>query len=160
MRPDLDAETAFRRLCRQRHVVFLDSVLRHPQLGRYSFVGADPFDFFSLPADGSDGLAALAARMQQWQTAPVPGLPPFQGGAAGLFSYDLNRSLERIAKPRYDEFQVPAMAIGFYDVVIATDHLEGRTLDHLARIPRTGYPAAAGPGRATPVPVLAVAPGP
>ena len=49
------------------------------------------------------------------------------GGAAGLLSYDLNRSLERIAKPRYDEFQLPAMVLGFYDVVIATDHVQGRT---------------------------------
>ena len=49
----------------------------------------------------------------------IDGLPPFQGGAAGLFAYDLNRSLERIARPRADEFQVPALAIGLYDVVVA-----------------------------------------
>ena len=99
-----------------------------------------------MPADGSDGLAILAARMQQWQTAPVPDLPPFQGGAAGLFSYDLSRSLERIAKPRYDEFQVPAMAIGFYDVVIATDHIARTNVDHLTRISRNGIDGGGGPG--------------
>lgn len=127
LRPDLDADAAFRRLCCRRRVIFLDSALRHPQLGRYSFVSADPFDFLTVPADGTDGLAALASRIQCWQTAPLAGLPPFQGGAAGLFAYDLHRSVERIPLPRYDEFRVPAMAIGFYDVVIATDHVQRRT---------------------------------
>ena len=49
-------------------------------------------------------------------------MPPFQGGAAGLLGYDLNRSLEAIAPPRFDEFQTPPAAIGFYDVVLAFDH--------------------------------------
>ena len=55
-----------------------------------------------------------------------PGLPPFQGGAAGLFSYDLGRSLERVPPPKADEFGVPALAVGFYDVVVAFDHAAGR----------------------------------
>jgi para-aminobenzoate synthetase component 1 len=38
----------------------------------------------------------------------------------------LNRSLERIAEPRFDEFGVPALAVGFYDVVLALDHQENR----------------------------------
>ena len=37
-------------------------------------------------------------------TPAIDGLPPFQGGLAGLLSYDLNRRLERIAAPRFDEF--------------------------------------------------------
>jgi para-aminobenzoate synthetase component 1 len=43
-----------------------------------------------------------------------------------LFSYDLNRSLEQIPRPQYDEFGVPALAIGLYDVVLAYDHQENR----------------------------------
>jgi para-aminobenzoate synthetase component 1 len=56
----------------------------------------------------------------------VPQLPPFQGGAAGLLSYDLGRQLERVARPAIDEFNVPAMAVGLYDVVAAFDHVERR----------------------------------
>jgi para-aminobenzoate synthetase component I len=56
----------------------------------------------------------------------LAGLPPFQGGAAGLFSYDLGRSLERLPTPRTDEFGVPALAVGLYDVVVAFDHADGR----------------------------------
>ncbi|RIK79669.1 MAG: aminodeoxychorismate synthase component I, partial [Planctomycetota bacterium] len=47
-------------------------------------------------------------------------------GLAGVFSYDLNRSLERIARPRCDDMQFPALAIGGYDVVLAFDHAAER----------------------------------
>jgi para-aminobenzoate synthetase component 1 len=53
-------------------------------------------------------------------------LPPFQGGAAGLLGYDLGRSLERLPRPRFDEFQIPSLAIGLYDVVLAYDHVQQR----------------------------------
>ena len=53
-------------------------------------------------------------------------LPPFQGGAAGLFGYDLGRQLERLPRPKVDEFQLPAVALGFYDVVVAFDHGQDR----------------------------------
>ena len=66
------------------HCLFLDSALRHPMLGRYSFLAADPFDFVQLPADGSDALGILAAQMQAFAAAAVAELPPFQGGAAGF----------------------------------------------------------------------------
>jgi para-aminobenzoate synthetase component 1 len=56
----------------------------------------------------------------------VAGLPPFQGGIAGLFGYDLCHHIERLPRPRYDEFAVPDLAVGFYDWVYAYDHLENR----------------------------------
>ncbi len=124
--PAPDPETVFARMSRLPHCLFLDSALRDPLLGRYSFVAADPFDYFELPADGSDGLGQLARRMASLPADTVADLPPFQGGAAGLFGYDLGRSLERLPLPAVDEFQVPAVALGFYDVVVAFDHLEHR----------------------------------
>jgi para-aminobenzoate synthetase component I len=67
-------------------------------------------------------LAVLAERTRPFAAASVPGLPPFQGGAAGLLSYDLGRSLERLPLSKIDEFGVPALAIGLYDVAVAFDH--------------------------------------
>jgi para-aminobenzoate synthetase component 1 len=54
----------------------------------------------------------------------LPQLPPFQGGWAGLFGYELARSLESVPAAAVDEFHVPALAVGLYDVVIAFDHAE------------------------------------
>ena len=120
------SEDVFSRLAARPHCLFLDSALVHPTLGRYSFVAADPFDFVEFPADGSDALAAAEERLRRFVATPVAGLPPFQGGAAGLFSYDLGRSLERLPRPKADEFGVPASAVGFNDVVVAFDHAAGR----------------------------------
>jgi para-aminobenzoate synthetase component 1 len=124
--PAPEPEDVFLRLARLPHCLFLDSALGHPELGRCSFLAADPFDFVQLPADGSDALESVRERLARFAAATVAELPPFQGGAAGLFSYDLGRSLESLPPPRADEFRVPALAVGFYDVVAAFDHAAGR----------------------------------
>jgi len=126
LRPAPDAEKAFLALCRRPYCLFLDSALRHAALGRYSFIAADPFDYVELPADGTDGLAQLSDQINGMTSETADGLPPFQGGAAGLFGYDLNRSLEQIPEPQFDEFEVPALAVGLYDVVLALDHQDDR----------------------------------
>jgi len=131
-----DLEQAFVRLARKPHCVYFDSALPDPLLGRYSFLAADPFDYFEMPADGSDGLALLEAKLANFRAATLEGLPPFQGGAAGLLSYDLGRSLERLPRPTHDEFQTPALAIGLYDVVLVVDHVA-----NLAWIISHGFPA-------------------
>ena len=119
-------QQVFLQLCHLPHCLFLDSARQDPVLGRYSFVAADPFGYVELPADGSDGLGELARRLAGTSAKTVAGLPPFQGGAAGLFGYELGRSLERLPRPALDEFQVPALAVGLYDVVVAFDHLQDR----------------------------------
>ncbi len=121
-----DVERAFLALVDRPHALFLDSAQRHPQLGRYSFLTADPFEYLEVPADGQDALVELGLRWERYRTRRQDHLPPFQGGAAGLLAYDLHRSLERIARPRFDEFEVPALAIGLYDVVLTIDHVASR----------------------------------
>jgi para-aminobenzoate synthetase component 1 len=104
--------------------LFLDSALRHQTLGRYSFVSADPFQFLSVAAHEHDGLERIEAELASFRGETVTDLPPFQGGAAGLLSYDLCRSFERVPTPKHDEFAVPVIAVGFYDVIVAFDHLK------------------------------------
>lgn len=124
--PEIDAEQAFLRLASRPHCLFLDSARRDPVLGRYSFVTADPFEYFEVPSQatdaGGDALAGLAERLAPLEQPLEPGLPPFQGGAAGLVSYDLGRQLERLPVPAIDEFAAPLLAMGLYDVVVAFDH--------------------------------------
>lgn len=116
---------AFRRLSNWPHCVFFDSAQRDDSLGRYSFVTADPFDYLELPTIGVDALAELSQRMRSLRIESIPGLPPFQGGAAGLFGYDLCHALESLPRCRFDEFQVPPLGVGLYDVVLAYDHQQG-----------------------------------
>ncbi len=124
--PAPEAEEVFLRWRRLPHCVFFDSARRDPLLGRYSFVAADPFEFHTTAADDVECWRKLAERLGAFPGQNMPDLPPFQGGAAGLWSYDLARSLERIPKTRYDEFHSPGMAVGMYDVVAAFDHVQNR----------------------------------
>jgi para-aminobenzoate synthetase component 1 len=153
LRPAPVAEEVFRKLSALPHCLYLDSARRNRELGRYSFVTADPFEYFEAPvlrvrglapsqgAVGTtsavygsvpvpvrldDPLADLGRRMAGFSVPTIPGLPPFQGGAAGLLSYDFARRLERLPAARRDEFDMPAMAIGLYDVVVAFDHFASR----------------------------------
>ncbi|MBI2479815.1 MAG: aminodeoxychorismate synthase component I [Planctomycetia bacterium] len=127
----------FRRLSHHRHCLFLDSALRHPTLGRYSFVSADPFLYLAVESGDPNRLDHIQSILTGLRSDTILGLPPFQGGAAGLLSYDLCRSFERVPNPRHDEFAVPAVAIGLYDVVVAFDHLE-----HRSWIISQGFPEA------------------
>ena len=86
-------------------IVFSLTARHDPVLGRYSFVAADPFEFLQVPADGSDALGIWRGGWTSFTGETIADLPPFQGGAAGLFSYDLAHSLERLPQPRFDEFQ-------------------------------------------------------
>jgi para-aminobenzoate synthetase component 1 len=90
--------------------------------GRRTILSSSP-----QPITDRDPFAVLAERLALWSAEPVADLPPFQGGAAGLFGYDLCHHLERLPRPAVDEFKVPDLAIGFYDWVLAFDHAQGKS---------------------------------
>src|SRR5262249_46856497 len=118
------------------HLLFLDSAGGETDLGRYSFVLADPFHWLCsrgshVELDGvlcaeSDPFRELARLLARYPSSHVEGLPPFQGGAAGLWGYDLCHQLERLPRPGWDEFAVPDLALGFYDRVAAFDRVTQR----------------------------------
>lgn len=126
LKPSPDPVDVFRRLVRRGHCLFLDSALRHATLGRYSFIAADPFRVCQATVDQPNPLDQIESLLRDFQSPTIPNLPPFQGGAAGLLSYDLCRSFERVPRSTFDEFGVPLLKVGFYDVVIAFDHFEQR----------------------------------
>ncbi|UDQ78425.1 aminodeoxychorismate synthase component 1 [Erwinia rhapontici] len=47
---------------------------------------------------------------------------PFQGGALGLFGYDLGRRFERIPTTAEQQLTTPDMAVGIYDWALIADH--------------------------------------
>ncbi len=103
------------------HLCFLDSSARGP-LGRHSFLTADPIARVS--AD-SDPLAAARALLAPHHRAPLPRLPPFQGGIAGYLAYEWGADLEHVRRP-HGTHDVPDAVLGLYDWVIAWDHVQGR----------------------------------
>jgi para-aminobenzoate synthetase component 1 len=116
----------FLRLSQKPHCVFLDSALERPSLGRYSFVAADPFAWMEYAEGTADPVAELIEVLHHFYAPTIQGIPPFQGGAAGVFAYELGRRFERIPPTRYNDLPLPVVAVGLYDVVLAFDHREGR----------------------------------
>ena len=113
---------------------------------RYSFVTADPFAWIwsrgrrvfsgdDVLLTWGDPFTVLEDKLAEYPMATLPNLPPFQGGAAGLWGYDLCQHLERLPRPTHDDFAVPDLAVGFYDWVASFDHKTKR-----AWLIATGYP--------------------
>jgi para-aminobenzoate synthetase component 1 len=127
LRTAIGPAAAFARLAHLPHCVFFDSAqrgtdLERAGLARYSFIAADPFEVLAAEPDDATAWVRIAERLQKFQAPALPNLPPFQGGAAGVFSYELSRSLETLPKTRFDEFGFPGLLLGLYDVVVAFDH--------------------------------------
>ena len=116
-------------------LALFDSALRHDQLGRYSFVGIDPFakleadrggvrlNGADLAGDPFDVVGELCAR---YRVESAPGLPPFQTGLAGYFGYGLRHHVERVPAHARADLAWPDLILGLYDLVLAVDHVEGR----------------------------------
>lgn len=136
--PPPDVATTLRRFADYPNVVLFDSASRRRELGRYSFLAADPFEFEELSwvPFGNDPFARLREWLQRFACDRLPDLPPFQGGAAGLLSYELGGAWERLPQPVINEFELPWLAVGLYDWVIAWDHERGA-----AWIISHGFPA-------------------
>lgn len=119
---------AVRCLAHWPRLLLLESALQREPVGRFSFLMADPINHWTLtaPCYGTDPLAVLRSVSEQWAEEAQSDLPPFQGGVAGLLGYELGQSWERVATSGHDEFQLPVMAVGLYDCVIAWDHQTNR----------------------------------
>lgn len=134
--PAPDVVAAARALQSLPKLLLLDSTLLREPVGRYSFLMADPIQSWSrqTPETGMDPFADLQSGLPV-ATADLSGLPPFQGGIAGLMGYELGRCFERVPDVPHDEFQIPVLTAGLYDWVIAWDHR-----DHRAWIISHGWP--------------------
>ena len=105
-----------------------------PSLDRYSFVAADPIVTFVVP-DGNGGtetktiqdvLVEADSQLTDFSCQTIPGLPPFQGGLAGMISFDAGLSLLGIEVERGRGSDTPLLQFGMYDVVFAFDHKQNK----------------------------------
>jgi para-aminobenzoate synthetase component I len=123
---ELIAVEVFTRLASLPHVVYFDSAATDPRLGRYSFIAADPFLWIERRATDVDPLGEIENQLQLYSHPHRDDLPPFQGGMAGMLGYELGGTLERVPAARHEDLPTPALGVGFYDVVLAFDHVQNR----------------------------------
>jgi anthranilate synthase component 1 len=103
----------------------LESAEQGQQVGRWSFLGFRPRAVIRLArGEHADPYRLLDEELARYRIAPLEGLPPFAGGAVGMFGYDLARSAEpTIGEPNPDETGMPELAVMVTDVLLAFDHL-------------------------------------
>jgi anthranilate synthase component 1 len=103
----------------------LESAEQGQRVGRWSFLGFRPRATIRMAlGDHPDPYAAVADEMARYRIAPLEGLPPFAGGAVGLFGYDLARSAEpTVGLPNPDDAGIPDLALMITDLMVAFDHL-------------------------------------
>ncbi|HEX6583436.1 MAG TPA: anthranilate synthase component I [Thermoleophilaceae bacterium] len=103
----------------------LESAEQGQRVGRWSFLGFRPRAVIRLErGQHPDPYAAVAEELARYRIAPLEGLPPFAGGAVGMFGYDLVRSAEpSVGEPNPDETGMPELAVMVTDVLLAFDHL-------------------------------------
>lgn len=115
----------------EQGVTLLHSAKQNPENGRYSYLGVRPFqqlvckNAWIKTNDAhfkGDPLETINQLCFGHAFDKHPNLPPFQGGAMGYLSYDLGAYFEQLPQPRQDEFALPDIILGFYDVVFVWDH--------------------------------------
>jgi para-aminobenzoate synthetase component I len=151
LRDGIEPLAVFERLARRRHCLFLDSAVLDgashaapgpdrasteapatPRLGRFSYVAADPIHSIAVEPAGdgrvaepvNEAFSQLRSLLADLACTTIPGLPPFQGGVAGLVSYDCG--LARLGLPAPGSGDVPLLSLHVYDVVCGFDHDAGR----------------------------------
>jgi anthranilate synthase component 1 len=130
-----DCETpvsAFLKLRPERQPAFLLESAEQGRVGRYSFIGCRPRKLlrWSL-GDPGDPYTLTADELSGFDPAPLDGLPPFAGGAVGMFAYDLVRTVEPLGAPNPDPLGLPDLALMLTDALVVFDHLK-RTITVLA----------------------------
>jgi anthranilate synthase component 1 len=114
-----------------------ESVVGGERIGRYSFLGSDPF--LQLDAYGrhvvitrpdgveeyesDDPLQDLQDLLQKYRGVHLPGLPRFCGGAVGYAGYDTVRYAEHLPNAPQDDRGLPDLSFAFYDRMVIFDQI-------------------------------------
>jgi anthranilate synthase component 1 len=122
------------------HAFLLESVEGGEQVGRYSFLGKDPF--LVLRSHGGRTIVeregvrqesdapfvdTLRALMAEFSAPFVPGLPRFTGGAVGYLGYDVAAWFEPVTlQPAAGDRDEAGFMV--FDTVLAFDHVRHRIL--------------------------------
>lgn len=143
----------FERLFKDRPYPFLlESGMQHPDYGRYSIMGSDPFlrfkskgrhieviengksrhiegnpfnvlkDLFRRLKPEVTGAMNLLRRTGRTATQQLP----FTGGAVGYFAYDLGEHIEKLPDIANDDINLSDCYLCFYNNCLIFDHIKNR----------------------------------
>ncbi len=126
-----DLETpvsAFLKVATDSYCYLLESVSGGERLGRYSFIGTNPYKVIKTGKGQEfgevDPLTLVQSEMDQFQLVPVPGLPKFHGGGVGYLAYDCIRYFEPRVPPMPEDPQgLPESVFMFSDTLLVFDHI-------------------------------------
>ncbi|MBI5755801.1 MAG: anthranilate synthase component I family protein [Nitrospirae bacterium] len=100
---------------------------------RYSFIGIDPkiiikspTPYTLHPAPSTGPFALIRHYLKRRWVPRIKGLPPFIGGIAGYFGYDVAHFFEELPRRAYDDLQLQDIVLMNVDTVAAFDHIEKR----------------------------------
>jgi anthranilate synthase component 1 len=159
--------SAFGRIERSAPSFLFESVIGGEKVGRFSFLGTEPFLRFEArgsdvsitqngdPAGGRrftsrDPFRDLQEVVERYRAVPIKGLPRFAGGAVGYASYDAVRYTEDLPHAPADDRGLPDLSFAFYDRMVIFDHIRKTILvvaqAHVgpAADPEAAYGAACG----------------
>ena len=120
-----------------------ESVEGGEKIGRYSFLGVQPFLVFRAHGreveieDRKSGrketrkgspIAELRSLLAQFRSVHVDGLPRFTGGAVGYVGYDAARLIEDIPDSTRDDLGLDDIRLLFFDTLLAFDNIQHRIL--------------------------------
>ena len=152
-----DLETpvsAYLKIAGGNHPSFLlESVESSDRLGRYSFIGGEPYSVVSMrdgvqrtspdsngaPRAFGDPLKVIESELARRNAVSISELPRFQGGAVGFLGYEVVRHFEELPPPGRDDLGLPDAMLMFVDTFIVFDHLH-RTIKLVSQAVNTGDP--------------------
>jgi len=124
----------------QKYAFLLESVEKADQVGRYSYLGANPSVVFrsrgrSVTVETFHGvetfeadqpLDALRDLMARYQPVKLEGMPYFHGGAVGYVGYDHVRFMEDLPDKNPDPLALPDLYFVITDTILIFDHVNNR----------------------------------
>ncbi len=135
---DMDTPiSVFKRMASEKECFLLESIGNSLVTARYSFIGRKPFITFSGTGENieikyADGrtesfkgkpMEELEKLINRFRAPKLEGIPSFNGGAVGLFSYDIIRQYEDLPNTNEDDLGLPDLHFMFTDEIIAFDHV-------------------------------------
>ncbi len=130
IRADLETPvSAYLKVARPPYSFLFESVEGGERIGRFSFIGTEPYRVCSTGPGtvlGSiDPLLPVEQELDKYTVVPVDGLPRLDGGAVGYLSYDVVHYFEpRVPKPESNPVGVPESLFMFIDSMLIFDHLQ------------------------------------